>query len=437
MEESICDIFQDIILANSSLSQLPLLTGGLSSTVLPPAPKNASSMPLAELLRELEKRSLPAKGFYCDDAKTLQAAFDSEHESQIETMKKELLDKQIVEARDQALRQQQEFVRESSAEEERLMASDVRIAACFKTIKEGDAVHCRIEGLTDISTRSLSKLLWTDKHLVTVDVSNMNLSDVSGAFLGRSLRNNTTLKRLEMGGNQFCSRACLELAESLLANNGSALCFLSLESNPLATGDNNKESIALLAKAVGANTSLVSLSLWRCGLGINDGKLFAQAIINGNSTLVSLEMGYNLFDNLDVEAIARQLVSTYDMLKRKQTMYFHSHYHCNCTDKDTNRKYRAAKLAREAELAEKQRQEIQSKIEEELAQQKELDKAKWLAREEAIRADARRREAEERKLGLEKEAQLQKAREQAQKMEDARVKMSKKKSKGKKGGKKK
>jgi hypothetical protein len=102
-----------------------------------------------------------------------------------------------------------------------------------------------------------------------------------------------------------------------------------------------------------------------------------------------------------------------------------------------NRKYRADNLAREAELAAKQRQETKNKIEEDLAHQKEMDKAKWLAEQEAKRADARRREAEEKRLELEKEAQLQKSREHAQKMEEARVEMSKKKSKAKKGGKKK
>lgn len=318
-EESICDIFQDLIITNShSTETLPLLVEQLKSgDVIPPVPK------MTEIIPELERRSLSVKGFYCDDAKTLQIAFDREHESYIESMKKDLLDKQIMEARDQAVKQQQEVMRSSCAEEERLISNNVRIAAWFKSIKDRMTVHCRIEDLTDVSARSLSKLIWTDKRLVTVDVSNMNLSDVSGAFLGRSLRNNTTLNRLEMGGNQFSSRTCQELAQSLLANINSALRFLSLESNPLSNG-NNKESIALLAQAIGANTSLVSLSLWRCGLAISDGKLFADAILKGNSKLVSLEVGYNQFDNLDVEAIAMQLVSS-----NAQTLtgnYFHSYH---------------------------------------------------------------------------------------------------------------
>jgi hypothetical protein len=328
-EESICDIFQDLIITNShSTETLPLLVEQLKSgDVIPPVPKNAYSMSLTEIIPELERRSLSVKGFYCDDAKTLQIAFDREHESYIESMKKDLLDKQIMEARDQAVKQQQEVMRSSScAEEERLISNNVHIAAWFKRIKDKSSpVHCRIEDLTDVSARSLSKLIWTDKRLVTVDVSNMNLSDVSGAFLGRSLRNNTTLNRLEMGGNQFSSRTCQELAQSLLANTDSALRFLSLESNPLSNG-NNKESIALLAQAIGANTSLVSLSLWRCGLARSDGKLFTDAILKGNSKLVSLEVGYNQFDNLDVEAIAMQLVSS--VAQTLTGNYFHSyHYH--------------------------------------------------------------------------------------------------------------
>jgi hypothetical protein len=92
----------------------------------------------------------------------------------------------------------------------------------------------------------------------------------------------------------------------LLANTNSSIRWLSLESNPLSFGD--QECIVLFAKAIGANTSLISLSLWSCGLSSDWGRLLAEAITTGASKLVSLEVGYNNFDNLDVEAIASQLV---------------------------------------------------------------------------------------------------------------------------------
>jgi hypothetical protein len=137
-EASICDIFQDLIITNShSTETLPPSAEQLKSgDVIPPAPKNAYSMSLTEIIPELERRSLSVKGFYCDDAKTLQIAFDREHESYIESMKKDLLDKQIMEARDQAVKQQQEVMRSSCAEEERLISNNVRIAAWFKSIKD-------------------------------------------------------------------------------------------------------------------------------------------------------------------------------------------------------------------------------------------------------------------------------------------------------------
>ena len=52
----------------------------------------------------------------------------------------------------------------------------------------------------------------------------------------------------------------------------------------------------------------MSLGLWRCGLGIEAGRAFARAISTGNSSLISLEVGYNEFDGSDVVAIAAQLV---------------------------------------------------------------------------------------------------------------------------------
>ena len=203
-----------------------------------------------------------------------------------------------------------ELIKESIEEEEEKneISSSVRLSEWFTIIQNNlSPIHCRIDELTNISTRSLSKLLWNDNRIVSLDVSNLNLSDLSGSFLARALNN--TLSKLEMGGNQFGSKFVSQIAKSLLANKTSALSFLSLESNLLLTGENSKESIALFAEAVGKNTSLLSLSLWRCGLSLESGRLLAEAISKGENKLVSLEVGYNHFDSLDVEVIANKLVS--------------------------------------------------------------------------------------------------------------------------------
>ena len=312
-DESICAAFEDLIV-NFDAEDVPSIRyteRDVESVDVHFVPKqNAFAMSLTDLMPELERRSLPVKGFFSDDAKTLQVAFDREHDSYVEAKKKELFDSQVIEAQAAAVSRKETLIKESIAAEESEVVGSARIMAWFQMIQDKvSPVHCRIEELTDVSARSLSKLLWSDSNLVSLDVSNMSLSDDSGAFLARALRKNTCLKKLDLGGNQFGSKCCLQLAKSLLANPSSALAFLSLESNPLCTGNDSKESIGLLVNAIGKNTSLVSLSLWRCGLGIEAGMMLAQEIERGNSRLISLEVGYNHFNSLDVVRISEKLVS--------------------------------------------------------------------------------------------------------------------------------
>lgn len=271
---------------------------------------DAFSMSLTEIIPQLEKRCLSVKGFFSDDANTLQAAFTEEHEAYVESKKEELMKAKMVEAEAAAERKKQQLIKESIAEEEKVISSSVRLSEWFAMFRHNSSpIHCRIDELTNISTRSLSKLLWNDNRIVSLDVSHLNLSDASGSFLARALRNNNTLKKLEMGGNKFGPKCISQIGLSLLANKTSALRFLSLESNLLLTGENSRESIALFAEAVGKNTSLLSLSLWRCGLSLQCGRLLAEAIGKGETKLVSLEVGYNHFDSVDVEVIANKLVS--------------------------------------------------------------------------------------------------------------------------------
>jgi len=233
-----------------------------------------------------------------------------EHETYVESKKQELMKAKMEEAEAVATMKRRELIKESIAEEEKEISSSIRLSEWFTMIQNNSSpIHCRIDELTNISTRSLSKLLWNDNRIVSLDVSNLNLSDVSGSFLARALRNNSTLSKLELGGNQFGSKCVSQIAKSLLDNKTSALSFLSLESNLLLTGENSKESITLFAEAVGKNTSLLSLSLWRCGLSLESGRLLAEAISKGENKLVSLEVGYNHFDSFDVEVIADKLVS--------------------------------------------------------------------------------------------------------------------------------
>jgi predicted HicB family RNase H-like nuclease len=216
--------------------------------------QDAYSRSLTDLISELERRSLPVKGFFSDDVKVLQAAFDKEHEAYIETKKKELIDSKLGEAQAFAERQKEELIKASIGEEADEISRNRRIAAWFQLILNGSSpLHCRIDELTDVSVRSLSKALWNDTRLVSLDVSNMQLCDNSGAYLARVLQNNNSIQKLELAGNQFASKCCAQLALSLSANDQTNLGFLGLDSNPLATGDNGKECVMQLAEAIGKN----------------------------------------------------------------------------------------------------------------------------------------------------------------------------------------
>ena len=307
-QTSICEVFRDLIVGLDGVEcTISAFEDGIECNENLIQKQNAYSMTLTDIIPELERRSLSVKGFFSDDAKTLQIALDKEHASYVETKKKEMLDSHIIEAQAAAERQKQALINESVAEEENAIKSSTRVAARFQSIQNQSCpIHCRIDELTPASARSLSKLLWSDTRLVSVDVSNIGLSDVSGAFLARALHNNTSLKKLEMGGNQFASVCCRQLAESLLAN--TTLNFLGLDSNPLCTGNGSKESMALFSQAIGKNTSLTYLSLWRCGLCTRASRLLADEIANGLSRLIGFEFGYNHFDNVDIDVITQKLV---------------------------------------------------------------------------------------------------------------------------------
>jgi hypothetical protein len=65
---------------------------------------------------------------------------------------------------------------------------------------------------------------------------------------------------------------------------------LSLERNPL-TGEDGTDmaGVSALAAALAANTTLVSLSLFDCGLGVTGGRILADGVVR-NTTLVGLQV---------------------------------------------------------------------------------------------------------------------------------------------------
>lgn len=193
----------------------------------------------------------------------------------------------------------------SIREENQEVDSDVTFRSWHNIILAGKVPpSCRIE-INNVSARTLSRHLCCNNHITSLDVSCLNLPDLSGAFLARALKNNKTLKKLELGENNFSVKTIVTLSESLRQNY--TLMHLSLDSNPLTSKDQANVIVAL-ANMVRFNKSLRYLNIWRCNIGCEGGRLLSDAI-KENSLLTDIEFGYNYFNHDDIESLKLFLVS--------------------------------------------------------------------------------------------------------------------------------
>jgi membrane-bound inhibitor of C-type lysozyme len=267
---------------------------------------DANSLTLKDLLHEMEMRNLQPRGFFEDDAKFLQEQLDKEHEEYLESKRREKQEAKELEASQAMLRRRKALQEIELSEEQRELKIDKRTDEWFRLIKCGcSPTRCRID-VNDISARTLARLLWSDKLIVSLDVCTLNLSDSSGAYLARTLKNNTSIIKLEMNENYLGSKTCKTLADALCSNN--TLKYLSMESNPL-TANNGKASVEALVNIIRDNKSLQYFSLWRCNIGIEGGRELSEAM-QLNEKITHFELGYNFWDFLDIQKIEAVLVST-------------------------------------------------------------------------------------------------------------------------------
>jgi len=401
-------------------------------------PLNATTLNPSTLKSELEKRNIPPRGFFYDDAKHLQECLDREHEEYIEEKKREWIEALVATRKERIEKRRWEWM-EKEMEEERteIMERDERVRdwlelqfrlremrmkeeqmkketkQCEKR-KEEESMMAAVAprnyriNVNAFSARSLAKFLWSDTWILSIDVSNMNLPDSAGAYLCRALKGNSTLIKYELGGNEFSSKTCKSLAESLEVNG--TFSSMNLEGNPLVVDEEGKESFEMLSRSLAKNSGLVFLSLWMCGVGVEGGRALARNIVE-NTTLVSLEVGYNNFDNSDVMVLRKQL--------------------------ELNRTKRTKKLAKEAENANQARKKEEEHIKSLMEMEKKESEEKWLQEQKIVRANERRLEMERQQEEAALERQKKKQMERAVRLEEARVqeklKKSKKGKKGKKG----
>ena len=399
-QENVITQFQDLLV----ISEPSSLSVDNTSTEVDIPKLNAKTLSLTDVTAELERRGITPKGFYSDDSRQLQRCFDDEHESYVEGTRKKLREEKTAEAQRELEQRKAELIRNEILEEKNALARKPRLAEWFRLIASKSCPdECRID-INNITARSLSKVLWNDTNIKSLDLSNMGLNDKAGSYIARALANNATLMKLELDGNQFGQQTCKELAKSLTLNN--SLIFLSVSSNPLTKGGDDKLGcIELLAKAI-QTPGLTSLSLWRCGIGIEGGKAICEAVAK-TTTLISVEVGYNEFDDADVLLMNKQL--------------------------EVNRKARDERLAQETEIARKKETIRQEELELKDIKEKERSTQKWLEEQEKKRAEARRLDLEQKEYEKQKEAEKLQQLAHAQKMEEERINATKKKGKKGKG----
>ena len=397
--ENIISEFRDLI--NSNPDETEAIDTDIDKVdVIDIHKPNASGLTAVDVKAELQRRGLQPRGFYSDDVEILQRCFNDEHDASVETKRKELMNKRVEEAKEARVHRERVLIHNMIIEETETISNDPRLSEWFRMIGEKSCpLVCRIDGLNSITARSLSKVLWADDRIQSLDVSNMKLSDSAGAHLARALRNNTSLIKLEMDENKFGSETCRVLAESLSVNN--TLKSLSIASNPF---DKSQDSVALLSTALAINSGLVSLSLWQCGIGLEGGKALCDAV-SKNANLICVEIGCNDFDHYDVLKMTTKL--------------------------EANRTARELRLSREAESERERELAAQEKAKVEREKDKDCQNRRWLDQQQAQRAQTRHVELERRRAEAQKEERMRLQMEHALKREEERVKAASKK--GKKG----
>lgn len=355
-----------------------------------------------DLAMELERRKLNPKGFFDEDCRLLQLELDREHELYLIKKQKEANEARKVRALQRLEFKRKRWTEITLREEKSRLKSDKRLQEWFYLIQKGlSPLKCKVPA-DEISGRTLGRLLYDDKRVVCLNVSNCFLGDKSGVFIARALRKNKGLRNLDLGQNNLGFETCKVLAESLEENE--TLEYLSLESNPLYGQKIEK----LLAEIVTTNKSLKHFSLFKCSLTVEGGKLIAKAMAE-NSSLLCLEYSSNSFSPLDCSTIDSYL--------------------------NINRENHKQQLKRQEELEIKMELERLQKMKEgEELEQAKLD-TEWLTKQKDERAEERRIEMEKvletkRLQQIEEEKRIL---EQRIKEEEKAMKKKKTKKKKKKG----
>ena len=181
-------------------------------------PMDAFLMKMEDLVTEMERRHLHPKGFFNDDAKELQKYFDQEHFKELEKIKEERREQRQRSRMKAQLQKKRLQLEKQLREEQDAVANDPQIEAWLSVVRSDQTRPSARIGVNSVTARALAKAMWNNKSLTSLDLSRNDLSDFAGAQIGRMLKRNAALVKLELNENRLGPRACHAFGEALHTN---------------------------------------------------------------------------------------------------------------------------------------------------------------------------------------------------------------------------
>ena len=355
----------------------------------------------------MDARGLKSTGFPDTDRDILQKAFDEEFKNDLEAARERKRESKRRAAQQAGLQKRRMLMEQTLQEEQDELAKNHQVSLMIDLIKDNAAnTSLRID-VNSVTARCLAKAFWSNSTITCLDLSSNDLNDHAGSYLARVLKRNNTLRKIELDNNKLGPKSAVAFGESLKTNK--SIIFLSLDSNPLCVND-DIQSVKSLSEALKVNTTLVSLNLWRTGIGANTGNMFANAL-EENNVILFCDVGHNNINLCDVKRISQKLESNVNAYEKRERHRRDQ----ELLDADKNAR----------EKAEQDRQ------------QKESDLVLWLQNRRDERAEMKRTSEEEKLLEMLAELEIKKKKEAEQReserkaAEEAAAKKAAKKAKKK------
>lgn len=280
-------------------------------------PAQAASLNTQDIYYEMEKRGLKTTGFKDTDIAKLQAAFDEEFSRDLELIRAQRRESKRRAAQQAGMQRRRMIMQQMLQEEQEELAANPSVSLIIDTVKTGSTASTLRMDLNSTAARSLGKAMWVNSNIICLDLSSNQLDDHAGKYVARILNRNNIIKKMELDNNHFGPDTCQAFGESLRIN--TSLTYLSLDSNPLMRKGTSAAKFGEFAEALGVNTTVTSVNLFRTGLTPEGGRALSAAIAN-NKKLLFCDVAHNNVDMVDMKSIAMSLdrnLSNFDKQSRQ------------------------------------------------------------------------------------------------------------------------